>query len=468
MKKLIFFLFLFLIFFPIKSVLAANTTWYAQPPENWSQNIQSDGPNGEQFWLFAWSNILNNIAASTEGVPTVIGQGPNGSIYANKGGAIEIIASLSSGLFVAQPASSVEYLASLGQNLGIAKPAYAQGLGFNAFSPVLKIWKAFRDLAYLGFVIIFVVVGFMIMFRKKIDPRTVVTIQESLPRIVIALLLVTFSYALAGLIIDLTTLSSRLIGNVFARSGLIAIPRPDITAHPEFSSTEGIMNQLYQADIFSLVRPLASSEGIANRIGGDWFTAKNIGSSAMAVIGWLTFKVIFAILGFFVMFKIFFALLGPYVSVVLSVIFAPIQLLAGAIPGNNDTLVKWLRGLLANAAVFPVTMAMLLIAAVFKSGPDTCGLGKAPEGGWGCAENVFYSTSQVPTVINWWVFGIGGRWGNAVGELIGFGILFTIPAVAEAVKSMLEGKELPLAQIAGQEIKGGFGRLAFIKDMLPK
>jgi hypothetical protein len=104
-----------------------------------------------------------------------------------------------------KPVSSNEYFASLFYNIGIPinTPAYAQvGVGFDVFQPVLSLWRAFRNIAYLLYVVVFVIIGFMIMLRRKIDPQTVISIQSALPRLVITLLLITFSYAIAGLVID--------------------------------------------------------------------------------------------------------------------------------------------------------------------------------------------------------------------------------------------------------------------------
>jgi len=415
------------------------------------------------------SGIISGVTLALEGIVTQNGTDASGqSTYRMQGGATAMLVKLSSTLYTNQPASSVEYLADLGSNIGIVKPALAQGTGFAAFSPILVLWKAFRDIAYLAFVIIFVVVGLMIMFRKKIDPRTVATVQDALPRIVVTLILVTFSYAIGGLIIDISTLITKLIGNAFASTGLIAIPRPDITAIPQYQTGAGILNELYTDSIFSLVYPLITSKSIATAIAGPDFWTQEVGGQALSVLGWITFQVVFAILGFFVMFKIFFALIGPYVSVVLTIVFAPIQLLVGAIPGSPNSVTKWIKNLIANVAVFPVTMTMLFIAAIFKSG-NSCGLYDPGGLGSGCWPNqAFYSTGKEFFTINWQAIGFGPRWGNVAGQLIGFGILFTIPKVAEIVKGMLEGKELPLEQVAGQEIKGGFGRIPILKSILPQ
>ena len=82
------------------------------------------------------------------------------------------------------PVQTGAYIADVLQNTGLAQPAYAQGIGFSALTPVLRIWKAFRNIAYFFIIIFFIIAGFMIMFRKQIDHSTVVTLQMALPKIV--------------------------------------------------------------------------------------------------------------------------------------------------------------------------------------------------------------------------------------------------------------------------------------------
>src|SRR5260221_5595388 len=141
--------------------------------------------------------------------------------YAPNGGAI---GSLSNAIVAMYnpPTSTREYLASVGQSLGIASPAYAQssvpGSGNGIIKPVLQMWQVMRNLAYLLFTLIFLVVGFMIMFRRKLNPQTVTNIQNALPGLVIGLILVTFSYFLAALMIDLTFVAMQLLGQVFAQA----------------------------------------------------------------------------------------------------------------------------------------------------------------------------------------------------------------------------------------------------------
>ncbi len=119
------------------------------------------------------------------------------------------------GMLYTPPASSVEYVRYLADNFGIQK-AYAQdkGTGFSSLSSMLGLYTITRNLLM---VVIFILIGLGIMLRLKIDPRTVMSIQNQIPRIVVALLLVTFSYAIVGLLVDLMWVSTyagiNILGN---------------------------------------------------------------------------------------------------------------------------------------------------------------------------------------------------------------------------------------------------------------
>ncbi|MEA2056742.1 MAG: hypothetical protein U9O78_03500, partial [Patescibacteria group bacterium] len=101
------------------------------------------------------------------------------------------------------PASGVRYVADVFESAKLIPQAQAQGTGFAALNPILETWKTFRNVAYLFFVLIFLVIGFMIMFRHKINGQTVITVQQAIPNIIVSLIFVTFSYAIAGFLIDL-------------------------------------------------------------------------------------------------------------------------------------------------------------------------------------------------------------------------------------------------------------------------
>lgn len=78
-----------------------------------------------------------------------------------------------------------------------------------------KLWGQSRNLAYVFFVLAMIVIGFMIMFRNKIGGQLLVSVGNSIPQLVICLVLVTFSFAIAGLMLDLGRASMRVVERVF-------------------------------------------------------------------------------------------------------------------------------------------------------------------------------------------------------------------------------------------------------------
>lgn len=101
------------------------------------------------------------------------------------------------------PASGVYWTIAGLQNAGFIPKTYAaEGIGFGAIKPLAGIWKVLRDFAYIVLVIILVIIGFMVMFRMKLNPQTVISVESALPRIVMALIGITFSFAIAGFLID--------------------------------------------------------------------------------------------------------------------------------------------------------------------------------------------------------------------------------------------------------------------------
>jgi len=307
----------------------------------------------EQMKAGAASGTIPNIL---NGLSTAI-IGPVNPEYAQTApqGAIQTVNHLIAGMYDHPPASSGEYLADLGRSLGIIpKPAYAQGIGFIGLNPVLNLWKIFRNIAYLFFVIVFVFVGFAIMFRVKIDPQTVISIQSALPKLVIALLLVTFSYAIAGFLIDLIYVFISLIfallnpegvsldvhQNIFAIAGQIFGGIGGLRAATNLGTQLNILVQ----DIFA---------GLGGQILG--FTI-----SALATA-------VFAIAIAFALFKLFFSLLMSYISIIVGVIFSPLILLLEAIPGQKG-FGAWLKMMLSNIIVFPITAGILAIALLLTQG----------------------------------------------------------------------------------------------------
>ena len=113
----------------------------------------------------------------------------------------------------------------------VPKEAYAatpEEVFFGA--TILGLWKQLRNLSYVFFVLMLVIFGFMVMFRYKIDPQTVITVQAALPRIVINLLLITFSFPIGALALKLAG-SFTGMATSFAGSIILSMSAGDIAAN---------------------------------------------------------------------------------------------------------------------------------------------------------------------------------------------------------------------------------------------
>ncbi len=136
------------------------------------------------------------------------------------------------------PASGIEWARTGLEHAGfIPQSQAAVGIGLAAVLPFKNLWTLFRNFAFLIMVIIMVIIGFMIMFRAKINAQTVISVENALPKIVIAMILITFSYAIAGFMIDLMYVSMGLIIHLFGTN-------PDLSHGFDDSGTtlSGIFN----------------------------------------------------------------------------------------------------------------------------------------------------------------------------------------------------------------------------------
>ena len=148
--------------------------------------------------------------------PATGGQGSSSLPTTIQTGAVASSFRMLGAMYTHPPAHTATYVADLVRSSGLATPAYAQGLGFASLDPILNLWKIFRNVAYFFFIVILIVLGFMIMFRQKISGQAAVTAQQAIPSVVVSLILVTFSYAIAGFMVDLMYVLMYLIIGLFS------------------------------------------------------------------------------------------------------------------------------------------------------------------------------------------------------------------------------------------------------------
>lgn len=356
-------------------------------PERFQQALSDSKYNKESFDFQALNGLVNSTTIFLIGCPS-----QNDCPEGLKAGAVQGTGQMIASLYAAPPASGVMYAMDILQNIGISKPAYAQqGFGFDALNPVLNFWRVFRNLAYIFFIIVFVIIGFAIMFRVKLSPQVVLSIQSALPRIITALLFITFSYAIAGLLIDLSYVLLNLAVFFFFQNGLISDPDGIIGAYTN-GNFMGVMGSILAGGLAAWV-PLANSFGSiepVNIIAGAAVGAALgsfipfVGTVAGGILGGILGGgggiVAATIIMFFVgiallysIVRIFLTLLISYITIIFLVIFAPLQILIDALPIQMRTsgMGGWFRALAANVFIFPITAILILIATSFTNQPAT-------------------------------------------------------------------------------------------------
>jgi len=349
---------------------------------------------------------------------------------------------LATGIMYQQPLSSVQYLAFLKNKIGIVEPSYAATPGTELLAPLIIIWEGVRNASYVFFIIIFVAVGFMVMFRSKLNPQTIINIQLALPRIIIGLILVTFSFAILSFIVDLAFFGNMLIAGI--------LEGPLETASRSFPSPSG---KVFNWMPFN--NPGDPKQGfllhVLNRFGEN--TVLDLILSALgALVGTLTLEnfdsiflliIAFSLVGSLV--KIFFALLTRHVTIILSVIGAPIVFLFSALPSQNNTASTFLKTFLSAALTFPATLAILNLVLFFSISGDPKLNNVIPP--------FFLGTSDAHAPI------------KTMGGFIALGLLMVASKIPQVLDELFQVKGGAMAA-AGGEISGAARKIPIIGGML--
>ncbi len=426
------------------------------------------------------------------------------------------------------PIHTGDYIAYVGRNFGITKPTYAadpnSSLGLQSLSPLINLWVAFRNIVYLLFVVIFTVIGLAIMLRVRIDPRTVMTIQNQIPKLIIGIVLVTFSFALSGFLVDLMYVSSYLgigvvasadkSGNISPNIGVqlmtatnpihaadiatmggkydgnnpakssndlglqtgligIAVLPANAAGHflgPLFANpvgsllmafVMGVLGHTAGQSIGTIVGALLGA-GVAilgilgapvtggaslivtgalvggtlgaamgTTVGGIW-GATDPASAAGGFISIIAYLIILiAIL--YSLYKLWFQLIIAYISIFIDVIFSPFWIAAGLIPGSKIGFGSWLRDIISNLSVFPITLLMFLLSKVIIDAMGPCQGGTVA--GFACTnpQNFFVA----PLIGN-------PSFPNEIVAIIGLGFILSTPEVVKIVKTALKAPQTPL------------------------
>lgn len=269
--------------------------------------------------------------------------------------------------------SGITYIKNTFKRFNLVPTANAanEGYGFGALGPVADLWRISRNFAFAIFSIAIIVFSFMIMFRVKINPQTVITIQSALPKIAIAMILVTFSYAIAGFMIDLMYIITGLISLLLNYAGS---PTENLgqmfrflTGEALFIKVEGALTLLLYSIVYLvgyLVACALSAVAIFLIL-----PVNSFGSTIMAIL-LLIFTIILVFILIINIFRVTWMLFQNLAQFYLQVIIGPIQIALGTIiPGMGFG--PWLKGIASKLAVFPSVgllwyLAFRLLGASYK------------------------------------------------------------------------------------------------------
>lgn len=405
--------------------------------------------------------------------------------------------------FANPPASGVMWAYSGLQSAGFIGKSYAaEGIGFAAIQPFADIWKLFRDVSYMLLVVFLMAIGFMIMFRTKLNPQTVISVENALPKIVIALILITFSFAIAGFLIDLMYIITSIMISVMSKNNLYydstvfknqyllssgwdiwtrdVVLRIPLSVNVSAVFTGALLKMLpAEVDLtlrsiaglgiialtHNLVAPLVKViGGAANGAWGDWPAifmtpiAYGIVWIPLFMVGFLHgLEVIITVLMFFsfilITFRILALLFSSYIKLIILIILGPLLLLFESF--GKSAFKYWLMNIIGNLIAFPITILIFVLGYLINTQANNIGIaGRLP-----------------------YLYGIEA---SGFKFLIGLGLIFLIPDLVKLIKEALGIKDLPLnigigtffggvaAGVGGATgIMGQFGSLALATQYIP-
>lgn len=343
-------------------------------------------------------------------------------------------------LFSNLPASGVQSVASTLQKLKVVPEVYAQqspGFGFQALEVYRNLWKAVRNFAYLLLTIVVLIVAFGVMFRIKLSPQTVITIQSALPKIVLTIILITFSYAIVGFMIDLMYTSFYLI--VYGLNTFGGLPESGKAATDLISNfnEKGLgyifwfvagqgFTGIFQA--LPLSGDIAIGAGALGTIGSILVgLLAFLGVDALAGAGAILLPaalpillgVIIALITFII--RILIMLAKTFLTLLILLVFGPLLILSDLLPGNRNATINWVLSVATQIMIF------LVVGLLFTF------------------DNILTKTITDFNGTIWHPPYLGGGTAAVIKGVISLGVIAMIPETDRMVNEFMNRKFRPIA-----------------------
>lgn len=339
------------------------------------------------------------------------------------------------------------------------------GTGFSLLKPIQNFWSWSVRVVYGFLLVIVIIIAFAIMFRQRLSGNVEVTVQNAIPAIALAMILVPLSYAISGLFIDFITVGTNAVHQFF-----IGAPgSPGNSIYLNSGATENLYTDplnssvVYQdrgyypddirvdwlrardrINVSSTFGAVGQDIGQASGLNGNVIFLA-IGSIVNALTGkgdqdpadftWIGDIVQFfiSIVTLWIGIQVFIALFKKYMTIILYPVISPFIFATIAIPGNGTkSIMQYVKVMAAAALAYIVTYAMFLLSIIFTSQEF---LNDVP---------TFASASFNPPLIGLRSIGIGSNeMTQLLLTLIGLGIYFSIPSTLKSIDQSL-GADNPL------------------------
>lgn len=390
--------------------------------------------------------------------------------------AVNAVASINSDLLEQRPLSAVDYFQDKVYALTHFNVVSAQddpetvsgreayyspgGTGFALLKPIQNFWSWSVRVVYGFLIIIVIIIAFAIMFRQRLSGNVEVTVQNAIPAIAMAMILVPLSYAISGLFIDFITVGTNavhefIIGaqgapgySLYENSGDNLYKDPitgeeyaDRGYYPDDIRVDWLRAR-DKINVSKTFGAVAEDVGAASGLNGNVIFLA-VGSIVNAITGqsdsdpanftWVGDIVQFfiSIVTLWIGIQVFVHLFKKYMTIILYPVISPFIFATVAVPGNGTkSIMQYVKVMMAAALAFIVTYAMFLLAILFTSQEF---LNDVP---------TFASASFNPPLIGLKSIGIGSNeMTQLLLTLIGLGIYFSIPNTMKSIDAALGANE---------------------------
>ncbi len=312
------------------------------------------------------------------------------------------------------------------------------GYGYNNLTGIRGLWAAARNTSYLVVAVLLIVAGFMVILRQKISPQAVVSVQVIIPRLVTSLVLITFSYAIAGLVIDIVYLVVALFISALATAGVVG----DLAQALTWLTEPGFYKMFITFILYWILYSVNPG---------------NIMDLFPSILG-----LIMVVVVFFLLLRVWWMMMKSYITFILLVIIGPWMIMLGVLPNSKTGFSSWFRNIIAQASVFVVVPIMFLIALIFMFEGE--------------GFNIFDPPSIFDVIFDWIIANIPWGPGSLSGGgslggtnlpsfpifhspsneffrfLVSFAVLSLMPKIADMVRDALKAPKFPYGSAFGEAL----------------